>query len=833
MPFREKDIDGLTDAEVISSREMHGYNRLSYKKQYGFLIEAGKLAREPMIILLLVASSVYFLNGNISDGLFLAGAIILVASISLFQDTRSRNALSAITKLSTPKCKVIRNGIRQEISTEELVVDDILIAEEGSVIEADAEIIQSNDFSVNESMLTGESLPVYKDQHQGDHFIFKGTVVTGGLAIGRITAIGNKTRLGAIGKSLEEIKEEKSPLEIQINNFVRKMAMAGALVFLIVWLINFMNSNLVLDSLQKALTLAMSILPEEIPVAFTTFMALGAWTLMKKGIVVKQMKMVETLGSATVICTDKTGTITENKMTLAAIYPLKTGVINTLNTELNADEKELIRMAMWASEPIPFDPMEIALHEAYTKYNVPDERSKYKLEHEYPLEGKPPMMTHVFEDTAGNRIIAAKGAAEALIAVSELSADQHQHLDDTITRLANEGYRILGVGKTNFEGIDFPEHQQDFDFSFIGIVAFYDPPKSNIATVLTGFYNAGLSVKILTGDNAVTTKAIGRLIGLRGNDISIDGNEVMSMNDAMLEECVKNTNVFTRVFPEAKLKIINALKKTKAIVAMTGDGINDGPALKAAHIGIAMGNKGTVIAREAASLILLEDDLSKMIDAIALGRRIYSNLKKAIQYIISIHIPIILTVFIPLVLGWLYPNLLSPVHIIFLELIMGPTCSIIYENEPMEPNIMHQKPRPFHTTFLTRQEILTSVSQGLVITAATLFVYLYGVNGHYNEAGTRTLVFIVLISANICLTLENRSFYYSLFTTLRYKNNLVPFIISITLCLTAIIIYIPVCRHFFGFTLMPLRDIALAIITGCASVLWFEIVKVIKRISAN
>lgn len=833
MFFVEKDIDGLTDAGVITSRATYGYNRLSYKKQYAFLIQVGKLAREPMIILLLVASSVYFLNGSISDGFFLAGAIILVASISWYQDSRSRNALREITKLSTPRCKVIRNGMRQEISTDELVVGDILIVEEGSVIEADAEIIQSNDFSVNESMLTGESLPVYKDQGKEDCFIFKGTLVSSGLAISRIIAVGNKTRLGIIGKSLEQIKEEKSPLEIQINNFVRKMALAGTLVFLIVWLINFMNSALLLDSLQKALTLAMSILPEEIPVAFTTFMALGSWALMKKGILVKQMKVVETLGSATVICTDKTGTITENKMALARIYSIKTGMINMLENELNADEKELIRIAMWASEPLPFDPMEIALHAAYVKYNTTDERSQYKLVHEYPLEGKPPMMTHIFEDTGGNRIIAAKGAPEALIAVSDLDAAQWQQLNAAIAGLADEGYRVLGVGRTDCCRDDFPKRQQDFAFSFMGIVAFYDPPKSNIPAVLEDFYNAGLSVKILTGDNAVTTKAIARLIGFKGNDKSIDGNEVMSMNDATLEECVKDIHLFTRVFPEAKLKIINALKRNKAIVAMTGDGINDGPALKAAHIGIAMGKKGTGMAREAASLILLEDDLSKMVDAIALGRRIYSNLKKAIQYIISIHIPIILTVFIPLVFGWLYPNLLSPVHIIFLELIMGPTCSIIYENEPIEPNIMRQKPRAFHTSFLTGQETLTSISQGLVITAATLFIYLYAANGHHSEAGTRTLVFIVLITANICLTLENRSFYYSLFTTLRYKNNLVPLIISITLCLTAMIIYIPAWRSFFGFTLMPLQDTVLAVITGCVSVLWFEIVKGLKRASAN
>ncbi len=822
-------IKGLTDEEVLSAREKYGYNRLTYKKDNGFLKAVKSLAKEPMLILLLVAASVYFVTGDLGDGIFMVSAIILVAAISLYQNSRSRNALEKLKEFTNPGCKVIRNGVAIEIKTEELVVGDSLMAEEGSSVAADAIIVQSNDFSVNESILTGESMPVFKDRENADNLIYAGTTVGGGLAIATITAIGHQTKLGKIGKSLENIKEEKTPLELQIINFVKKMVITGAVFFVIVWLINFYRSGNVLDSLLKALTLAMSILPEEIPVAFTTFMALGAWRLMKMGIVVKQMKTVETLGSATVICTDKTGTITENKMSLAKLFVCSTQKISDGENITGADEKELITLAMWASEPIPFDPMELALHNAYAKIMSVDERPQFKMIHEYPLEGKPPMMTHIFESDSGKRIIAAKGAPEAMMIVSSLIALEKQQVDNAVKNLAAEGYRVLGVGEAVPAVNNFPATQQEFKFHFKGLVAFYDPPKKNIQKVFEDFYAAGISVKIITGDNAATTAAIARQVGFRGYENTITGDDLMKLPEVELQETVVKTNVFTRMFPDAKLKIVNALKEKKEIVAMTGDGVNDGPALKAAHIGIAMGKKGTAIAKEAASMILAEDDLSKMAEAVAMGRRIYTNLKKAIQYIISIHIPIILTVFIPLAFGWIYPNIFSPVHIIFLELIMGPTCSIIYENEPMEKNTMIQKPRPLTASFFNWKELTGSIVQGLMITAGTLITYQYAVHTGLSESMTRTMVFTVLIAANIFLTLVNRSFYYSVIATMRYKNNLVVLIISITIAVTASLLLINPLTNFFQFEHLNIYQIFFCIGTGFLSVIWYEIIKWRKR----
>jgi P-type Ca2+ transporter type 2C len=827
-------LSGLSDREVVKYRKKYGYNSLDHQDKNGFLHSLLEMIIEPMFLLLLTATSVYFITGEYGNGIFMTVAIIIVSAISLYQESKSRNAIESLKKLLQPKSKVIRNGEIIEIPSEEIVIGDFIQTEEGTFIPADGIVLKSYDFSVNESVLTGESLAVLKKENTANNTVFQGTIVASGMAICKITAIGNQTQLGKIGKSIETIQEEKTPLQIQISDFVKKMSVIGLVIFALVWAINFYNSGLFLSSLLKALTLAMSIIPEEIPVAFTTFMALGSWRLMKMGIIVKQTKTVETLGSANVICVDKTGTITENKMSLAQWFVLSNNTITDIkNYNLSNEDLELLSLSMWASEPIPFDSMEIAIHKVYSDLKIKDQRNHYKLIYEYPLGGNPPMMTHVYENSNGVRIIAAKGAAEALMAVSNLSENEKQLIHQAIETITKEGFRVLGVGVSEFSGTDYPKTQQELPFLFKGLIAFYDPPKENIKAVFDSFYNAGILVKIVTGDNAKTTSTIARQVGFRNPENTLNGDELMAMDAATLKEKVMKTTIFTRMFPEAKLKIIEALKANNQIVAMTGDGVNDGPALKSAHIGIAMGKKGTEIAKEAANLILIEDDLAKMIDAIAMGRKIYVNLKKAIQYIISIHIPIILIVFIPLVLGWVYPTIFSPVHIIFLEIIMGPTCSIIYENEPMEPNLMLQKPRPFTTTFFNIKEIMISIIQGLAITLGLLLIYEYCVQENCSESVTRTVVFLTLISSNIFLTMVNRSFYYSVLTTLKYKNNLVLLIIVTTILISSLLLFIPVFSRFFMFDRVSITQIGWSILVGFVSVIWIEIYKYFKRNSSK
>lgn len=829
MGSKNFNIFGLSTEQVLQSRERHGKNVIIYKSENIFWKTITMFFKDPMIILLMLAAMIYFVNGQIADGVFMVIAIILVSGISLYQVARVNRALEQLKDLTQPKSKVIRNGEIMEIDSEEIVIGDNLIVEEGSSITADGQIIHSNDFNVNEAILTGESFAVEKSKITIDNNIYQGTTVTTGLAIAIITAIGLETKLGKIGKSIEEIKEEKSPLEIQIENFVKNMTIIGILFFFVVWGINYLYNHNLIDSLLKALTLAMSILPQEIPIAFTTFMALGAWRMMKKGILVKQLKTVETLGSATIICIDKTGTITENKMTLAKIFALKTNAVINAENAATDEETSIIRLAMWASEPMPFDPMEVALHKAYKDISTNDERTQYKLIHEYPLNGKPPMMTHIFKDKAGNQIIAAKGAVEALIKVCNLSSSELQEINKAVNSLTSEGYRVLGVGESYFNGNIFPKTQQELPFYFKGVVAFYDPPKKNIHHVLHDFYKAGITVKIITGDNTETTKAIARQIGFTGFENAISGENLMKLSESEFNKIVVETQIFTRMFPEAKLKIVNTLKAQNQIVAMIGDGVNDGPALKAAHIGIAMGKKGTVTAKDAASLVLVQDDLSAMIEAIGMGRRIYTNLKKAIQYIISIHIPIILIVFLPLALGWIYPNIFSPTHVIFLELIMGPTCSIVYENEPLEMYKLSQPPRPYTKTFFNWNELSISILQGLIITAGLLFIYNYSVKNAYDEIHTRSMVFTTLVTSNIFLTLANRSFHTTIFKTLKYKNNQIFIIIFATIAITASMVYTPQISSFFKFGPLNVSQIGISIFIGFVSIVWIEVFKFQKQ----
>jgi Ca2+-transporting ATPase len=650
------------------------------------------------------------------------------------------------------------------------------------------------------------------------------------MAVVAITAAGMQTRLGKIGKSLSTIQEEATPLEKQISGFVKWMVLSGFIVFLIVWLINYIQTQAIISSLLQALTLAMSILPEEIPVAFTTFMALGAWRLMKKGIIVKQMKTVETLGGADIICTDKTGTLTKNEMSLVVVYcwPAQK-TFQLLNEGLTEEAFPLIRIGMWASEPIPFDPMEQELHNQYSRLLPSDERAQYQLIHEYPLEGKPPMMTHIFENKAQERIIAAKGAPEAIVAVCNLLPNEKERILNIVQELASKGYRILGVAESTSKHPSFPTMQQEIPFEFIGLLAFYDPPKENIRQVLQQFNRAGIQVKILTGDNPVTTREIARQVELPEYESVILGDEIMQLEGKELNEAVEKNQIFTRMFPEAKLKVIQTLQALGHVVAMTGDGVNDGPALKAAHIGIAMGKKGTELAQQAASLILPNDDLSGMLEAVAMGRKIYTNLKKAIRYIISIHIPIVLLVFIPLVLGWIYPNIFSPIHVIFFELIMGPTCSIIYENEPAEANILLHPPRKKSMHIFNLSEISVSILQGLVITMGCLLMYQWGVKHQMGEDATRTLVFTTLILSNIFLTLENRSFRFSIVHTLFYQNRLLLIIIGITAILSAIILLVAPIRQFFKLDSISLSNLALCLLTALLSVIWLEVPKWIQR----
>ncbi len=818
---------GLTKEEVLRYRIEFGSNSLSLSDERVLLRVVIDIVKEPMFILLLIACSIYYSVGLYKEGAIMLISIMIVVGISFFQEYRSRSSIKALKKISASKASVIRNYQKTKINADEIVVNDILLLEEGEIIPADGCLLNSNDFFVNESILTGESFAVPKKIND-DNSVFRGTLVTSGTAIIKIKATGNNTMFGKLGMSLQDISIEKTPLQKQIRIFVKYMVWFGVAAFILVVSVNFYYSANFIQSLLKGLTLAMSILPEEIPVAFSTFQALGAYRLLRNNkLIVKQPQYVETLGTATVICADKTGTITENIMTIAAVYDASKKIsYESLDKDLIPEE--LIEYAMWSSEIRPFDPMDKAIHEFYQLKAPHDKRADYLQIHEYPLEGNPPLMTHIF-NKENEFIIAAKGAPEAILDRSNLNESEKKIVLNQTMEFAKMGYRVLGIGKSKWHNSSWPASQNEFIYNFLGLIAFHDPPKKNIKQLLRDFDAAGIKFKMITGDYPETAIAIARQIELRNGENILTGKEIIELNNDQLDLKVKNINIFARMFPEAKLKVIESLKRNGEIVAMTGDGVNDAPALKSAHIGIAMGSKGSDVAKSAAAIIITDDDLTHMIDAVAMGRKIYDNLKKAIQYILSIHIPIILIVLLPIFLGTFFNNIFSPIHVIFLELIMGPTCSIIYENEPLEFGTMTRAPRKLEHTFLSFRQLIISIIQGLMITVGCCFAgYIFVFTGR-NENEVRSAIFITLLLCNILLTLTNRSFYFSAFNTFKNKNYFVTIIILITLLMIIVIQYIPFAANLFSIEKLSVGNVMLCFLISLVFTWWHEVFKWIKR----
>ncbi|MCO6488432.1 MAG: cation-translocating P-type ATPase [Phaeodactylibacter sp.] len=818
-------FQGLNRQQVASRQKRFGKNALYSGRARHIFRMMWDVAREPMFLILVVVCAIYFFLGNTYEGQIMLFAMAMVVIVSIYQEVRSANAIRSLKKYTQSTIRLIRDGEEVRLPAEELVPDDIMIVSEGETVPADAEVLRQNDFSVDESIMTGESMPVFRDAGEA---ILQGTLVASGLCTARVTQTGARTELARLGKSMESITPEKSLLQKQVSAFVQRMALVGLLAFLLVFGINYLSTFDLVVSLLFGLVMTMSLIPEEIPVAFSSFMAIGAYRMSKIGLLVKQPITVESLGSASVICLDKTGTITENKMSLAAVYDFEKDSLIEAADMGRYPDNPVLACAMWASEPLPFDPMEKALHQAYLQNAALDARDQFQMAHEYPLDGQPPMMTHIWRRNE-ETIIAAKGAVERILAHSPLSNSQTEKVENITRGLAGKGFRVLGVARAASIPESFPERQDDFEWRFLGLVALYDPPKKGIKDVFGQFYEAGIRVKMITGDYAETALTIAGESGMRHDGHYLLGEAVLNMPAEKLRETVRTTDIFARMFPEAKLKVVEALKANGQIVAMTGDGVNDGPALRAAHIGVAMGNRGADIAKKAAALVITDDKLEKMAEAIANGRKIYHNLKKAIRYIISIHIPIILVVLMPLLLNWDYRNLFSPVHIIFLEMIMGPTCSIFFENEPMEQGVMSQPPRDPSASLFSWRELSGSILQGLIIAAGVLGAYYWAMASGMSETYTRTMAFITLTISNIFLTLVNRSFRETIFTTIRYRNNLLPLMLGASVLLLVALQFVPAVRETFHLSRLSPQLWLVCAAIAFAAVFWFEGYKVVMR----
>jgi Ca2+-transporting ATPase len=818
-----ENINGLSEKEIPSLRQRYGKNIFEAEHSRKLYHIIRDIVVEPMFILLALACSVYFVLGDNNEGFLMLAAILFVSAISLYQENRSSHALKALRQYTEPRVTVIREGKEKIIDTVDLLPGDVMILEEGSKIPADALILQSNDLSVNESIITGESLPVEKNSSDGENNLLQGTTINSGKCIAQVTAIGNHTALGKLGAAVAVYSPPKTLLQQQIGKFVRRLFFFGLLAFLVIWLLNYLETGSLVQSLLFGLTLAMAAIPEEIPVAFSSFMALGAYHMSKLGIISRQPQTIENLGAVTVICLDKTGTITENKMEVKVVYDYSADQFSDTGNLSQKKNDTVLYYAMLASEIDPFDAMEKAIHEAYDQY-VEDRNRVMKQVYEYPLEGKPPMMTHVYQ-AENKKIVAAKGAVERIVKVCNIEGEKEKQLTAEIKNLAAKGYRVLGVASAIHTAGELPPAQDDFNWKFEGLVCLYDPPKKNVSKVFRQFYDAGIKVKLLTGDYPDTAINIAEQTGMLGYLKYYTGDEVMNMKEDELQTAVQTVNLFARMFPEAKLKVINALKANGEIVAMTGDGVNDGPALKASDIGIALGKKGTEIARQAADLILTDDNLEKISEAIRQGRKIFSNLKKAVRYIISIHIPIILTASLPLLFAWKYPNIFTPIHVIFLELIMGPTCSIFFEREPVEKNIMQLPPRDRKLGLFRDEELLISIVQGVIISGGVLTLYYFYMESNHSIEETRTIVFTTLVLSNIFLTFVNRSFTENFTQTIFYKNNLAVWVFIISILFLVLIHFIPFVREIFQLVPITSGDFWLCTAVAFAAVMWFEMYK--------
>jgi len=792
-------------------------------KQFRLFRVLKDILLEPMFLLLVIASCLYFILGDKNEGIMMAIAIIIVTTISIYQEVKSSLALKSLQQYTEPRITVIRGGKEEIIMTEELVPGDVLLLAEGMKVPADAVIITSNDLAINESIITGESLPVEKNNAERKNKLYQGSTINSGKCTARVTETGKNTVLGKIGKSVSEYHASKTLLQAHVNRFVNRFALFGFAAFLVIFIINYYHYGAFVTSLLFALTLAMSVIPEEIPVAFSSFMALGAYKMSKLGIISRQPQVIENLGAVTTLCLDKTGTLTENRMVLKSIYNYEGDVLIDISDNSFLKNDEVLFYGTLASEAAPFDPMEKAILEANRKYNKDISLTGFQMAYEYPLEGRPPMMTHIYKKEE-TYTAAAKGAAERIMKICNLDSRNREKIQQQLIKLANNGYRVIAVCKALQPDHHFPKSQEEFAWNFVGLLALYDPPKKNITAVLKKISAAKIKLKILTGDYPETAMNIAGLAGIENYHKAVSGEDIMNMDDSQLKETIEHCNVFARMFPDAKVKVVNALKQHGEIVAMTGDGVNDGPALKLADVGIAMGNKGTETARIASDLVLTDDNLERIATAIGEGRKIFSNLMKALRYIISIHIPIILTASLPVILGWKYPNIFTPVHVIFLELIMGPTCSIFFEREPVEKNLMLLPPRNRAIRLFSVDELLVSIVQGLIITAGVLTLYFVFMQRH-SIGETRTIVFTTIISANVFLTFADRSFTENIFQTIRYKNNLAAVVVIISSLFLASLHLVPAVRNLFQLAQVTLSEFMLCLAVAFVSVMWFEVYK--------
>jgi P-type Ca2+ transporter type 2C len=839
-----KRLEGLSE-EVASARlRQEGYNELPSARRWSIFALAWDIVREPMILLLLAAATIYFLLGDLREAMVLLFSVFVVIGISLYQNRKTERALAALRELSSPRALVRRSGRRRRIPGREVVRGDILLLSEGDRVPADATLLEAAGLSADESLLTGESVPVRKlavwpgsparGTPGGDDqpFVYSGTLLVSGGAVARADATGSRTEIGRIGQSLQTIVPEKTRLQRETGRLVRRVAVGAIFLCLALVVLHGLTRGNWLDGILAGLALAMAILPEEFPVVLTVFLALGAWRISRKNVLTRRLAAIESLGSATVLCVDKTGTLTQNRMSVSklssgpALYEIPVD-----DEPLPEDLRELVESGVLASRRDAFDPMERAIRDLGTRAlarsgGIHDDWVPVR---EYPLSPRLLATTHVWRPPGqASGVVAAKGAPEAIATLCRLSPSESSRLLDRVGRLAGDGLRVLGVARATHEPSALPADPRGFDFRFVGLIALADPVRPTVPAAIRECHAAGIRIVMITGDYPATAASIARQIGLDDSrEIRVlTGPELERMDEETLRRRVASVDVFARVVPQQKLRLVNALKANGEVVAMTGDGVNDAPALKAADMGIAMGERGTDVAREAADLVLLNDDFASIVESVRMGRRIFDNLRKAVAYILAIHVPIAGMSLLPVLFGW--PLVLLPVHIVFLELIIDPACSLVFEAEGEEADIMRRPPRRPEEPLFSRRAVGIALLQGAGVLAVVFGVFALAVTRGQGAEDARALAFTTLIVANLALILTNRSWTRTIVDSLRSRNAALAWVVGGAVVFLALILRVPVLRGLFGFSSVHSDDLVICLAAGVLSILWFEAFKALQ-----
>ena len=835
---------GLSAAEAAQRLRAEGPNALPGGQRRTWLAIILETAREPMFLLLIAAGTLYLVFGELQEGLVLFGFVLVTLGLTLYQEGKTERAIEALRDLTSPRARVIRGGQQQRVAGREVVRGDILLLTEGDRVPADAAVLSCSKLQIDESLLTGESVPVNKGQWDGKEalarpggdnlpFVYSGTLIVQGQAIAEALVTGGRSEIGRIGKALESLETEATPLQRQTGRLVRSLAAIGLTLCLLLIVVYGFTRHDWIAGILAGITLAMATLPEEIPVVLTVFLALGAWRISRRRVLTRRVPAIETLGSATVLCVDKTGTLTQNRMAVHSIYA--SGELFRVPVEHDSQPlpetfHELLEFGILASEIDPFDPMEKAMRALGNRYLASTEHlhDDWQLAHEYALTREVPAMSHVWKATRGEEyVVAAKGAPEWIADLCHLEPAAASALLEEVESLSAQGLRVLGVADARFRGEAWPPLQHDFEFRLLGLVALADPLRPTVPAAIAECKAAGIRVVMITGDYPGTALAIAREAGLEAGEV-ITGAELERLSETELSQRLRKANIFARVVPDQKLKLVNALKANGEVVAMTGDGVNDAPALKAAHIGIAMGGRGTDVAREAASLVLLDDDFASIVESVRLGRRIYDNLRKAMAYILAVHVPIAGLSLLPVLFGW--PLVFFPVHIAFLQFIIDPACSIVFEAEKEEPDTMKRPPRRPDEPLFGGWNLALSLLQGggvLLLSIAVFGISLYRGLG---EGEARALTFVTLVVGNLALIFANRSWERTILASLRMPNRSLWIITGAAALCLALVLYVPLLQNLFQFAPLSARELLLAVTIGCASIAWFELFKLKRKL---